>query len=138
MVAENTEQSLPKQDPSLFWDAETIKRCFLNWLIPGLGYFLSGRKRAWILMTVSVWIAFVMGVYLGGDLYPWGGEGKIRSVGAICQLGMGLPYFLAKVFIDRGSPLSLTYDYGTNYFLIAGMINWLAVLDTFDIAVKRK
>jgi len=138
MVAENPEQTLPKQDSSLFFHKETIKRCFLNWLIPGLGYFLNGRKRAWILMTSCVWIAFLMGIFLQGDLYPWGGEGKIRGVGAICQMGMGLPYFLAKMFVDRGSPLSLTYDYGTNYLLIAGMINWLAVMDNFDIAVKRK
>ena len=137
-MAETTEQALPKEDPSLFWAPQTIKRCLLCWLIPGLGYFLNGRKKSWILVTACVWVAFFMGVFLQGDLFPWGGEGKIRSIGALCQMGMGIPYFLAKIFVDRGSPLSLTYDYGTNYFLIAGMINWLAVLDTFDIAVKRK
>lgn len=89
-------------------------------------------------MTACIWVAFIMGCLLQGDLYPWTGEGKIRSIGAICQFGSGLPYLLAKVLLDRSSPLSMTYDYGTNYFLIAGMINWLAVLDNFDIAVKRK
>lgn len=131
-------QSFPKEDRSLFLAPQTIKRCLLAWLIPGFGYYLAGRKKAWILMTACIWIAFFMGLILHGDLYPWGGEGKVRAIGSICQMGSGIPYFLAKIFVDRASPLSLTYDYGTNYFLIAGMINWLAVLDTFDISVKRK
>ena len=137
-MAESVEQSLPKEDRRLFFAPQTLKRCLLGWLIPGFGYYLSGRKKSWILMTACIWVAFIMGVLLQGDLYPWAGEGKIRSIGAICQMGSGIPYFLAKIFLDRGSPLNLTYDYGTNYFLIAGMINWLAVLDTFDISVKRK
>lgn len=132
------DQSIPKEDPTLFLSASTIKLVLLAWLIPGMGYYLLGRKRACLLISICVLTAFFMGIYLEGDLFPWGGEGKIRAIGSLCQLGAGIPYAIAKLFVDRGSPLSVTYDYGTNYLLIAGMINWLAVMDTFDIAVKRK
>ena len=130
------------EDPSLFFSPVTIRNCLLTWLIPGLGYWLAGRKKTGLIMTVSLFTAFVLGVLLGGDLYPislsGAEEGKIRAVGAFCQAGMGAPYMLAKAFMSRGTPLNITYDYGTNYFLIAGMINWLSIMDVFDISVKRK
>ncbi len=121
--------------PSL---AHVIKSCFLAWLVPGLGYWLVGRKREAFIVGGSLFIAILMGFILAGDLFSFSGEGKLRSIGAFCQLGTGLPHLLAKMFLGRATPLSTTYDYGTNYFLIAGMLNWLAVMDVFDLAVKRK
>ena len=79
-----------------------------------------------------------MGLLQGGDLFPVRGEGMIRSIGAFCQFGFGGIQLVTRLLIDRGSPLSLTYDYGTTYFLIAGMVNWLSVVDCFDIAMDRK
>lgn len=126
------------EDTSLFLAPATLKNCFLNWLVPGLGYWLLGRKRECLIMASALGVAFLLAIFQGGDLFDFSGEGKIRGIGAFCQLGMGFPYILAKLFLGRGTPLNTTYDYGTNYFLIAGMINWLAVLDIFDISVKRK
>ncbi len=130
--------ALPKEDPSLYFAPQTIRNVVLTWLVPGLGYWLLGRKKAAIIMTSILYGGFLLAVILGGDLYPFSGEGFIRRIGSVCQLGMGLPYLLAQLSMDRGTPLSLTYDYGTNYFLITGMINWLATFDVFDISVKRK
>ena len=134
----NQENILPKGDPSLYFAPATLKHCLLNWVLPGAGYWLVGRKKAWAIMTGCLYVAFLMGIMLGGDLYGLTGEGKIRAIGSICQAGMGLPYILAKWLMARGTPLNPAYDYGTNYLLLAGMINWLAVMDIFDISVKRK
>ena len=125
------------EDPSLFFSPVTIRNCVLAWLVPGLGYWLTGRKKSCYVMAAALFTAFFLGILLGGDLFTMS-EGKIRQLGSLCQMGFGLPYFAAKALVERGSPLNLTYDYGTNYLLIAGMINWLAVMDVFDISVNRK
>lgn len=131
--------SQPSQfDPQLFFAPETIRNCVAAWLVPGLGYYLLGKKQTALMIAVCLYLAFLLGIFLGGDLYVLGAEGKIRSLGALCQTGFGVPYMLAKLLLDRGSPLNITYDYATNYFLIAGMINWLVVMDVFDYSVKRK
>lgn len=139
-MTENKSNPIPAGDPSLFLAPMTLRNCALAWFIPGLGYFLTGRKRTGIIVCVSLYTAYFFGAILGGDLYDfsWVSEGKIRYFGAICQAGMGLPYLIAKLGLERGTPLNLTYDYGTSYFLISGMINWLITLDIFDISVKRK
>ena len=124
---------------SLMFAPQTLLNCFLTWLVPGLGYWRLGRKKSFYIVSGLLFLAILMGVILGGDIFPLSQEeGKLRMLGSYCQMGMGLPFVLAKMFMDRGSPLSVTYDPGTAYFLIAGMLNWLAVMDVFDISVKRK
>jgi len=132
------QEATPQGDPSLYYAKTTLRNCALTWLVPGFGYWLTGRKRAFYIISACLFIAFLLGVFLGGDLYPFRGEGNIRSVGALCQMGMGFPYFLAKLFVERGSPLNPTYDYASSYLLVAGMMNWLSVIDIYDISVKRK
>ena len=116
-----------------------MKNCLATWLSPGLGYWLAGRKKSFAVVGGALLVAILMGILLGGDLFPLSSaEGKLRQVGAFCQMGFGIPYFLSRFVLDRGTPLDATYDYGTNYFLLAGMLNWLAVIDIFDISVRRK
>ena len=128
------------EDRSLFFAPLTLRNCLLNWLVPGLGYVLVRRYKEAAIMAACLYAALFFGILQGGDLFPLftKAEGWLRMAGGICQLGLGLPYLIAKAFMSRGTPLSLTYDYGTIYFLVGGMINWLAVFDIFDIAVKRK
>ena len=117
------EELMPRYDPSLVLAPQTLKNCFLAWLVPGLGYWLLDRKKSAVLISVCLYTAYFFAFLLGGDLYELTTEGKIRMLGTVCQSGMGIPYFLAKLGLDRGSPLNASYDYGTTYFLIAGMIN---------------
>lgn len=136
---QSTEPTLPVEDRSLFFAPATIRNCIAAWLVPGLGYFLAGRRKQGIIIGVALFTGILLGVILGGDLYPLGTEeSKIRMIGSFCQLGMGIPYMLSNLVLARGTALSFTYDYGTTYFLIAGMLNWLAVMDVFDISVGRK
>ena len=128
----------PSEELNLAFSLTTIKNCALAWLIPGLGYWLVGRKREALAVGGALFFAILMGIFLQGDFYPFSGEGKLRAIGAVCQLGSGLPYLLINMLFGRGTPLNPTYDYGTNYFLIVGMLNWLAVMDIYDISVKRK
>lgn len=130
----------PIEDKSLFFHPHTLRNVLASWIIPGSGYFLTGNRKKGIIICVCLYAAYILGALLGGDLYSFdqAAEGRIRFAGALCQAGMGLPYMIFKFALERGTPLSLTYDYGTGYFLITGMINWLVVMDIFDISVKRK
>lgn len=127
-----------EEDPALFFAPKTVKSCLLAWLFPGAGHWFLGRTKTAVIICVALILAFFWGILQGGDLYPLAGEGKIRAIGAFCQYGMGLPNIVARIFVGRGTPLNITYDYGSIYFLVAGMINWLCVVDAFDIAVGRK
>jgi len=141
-VEDKNEQGIvPGGDSSLYFAKDTIRNCVAAWLFPGAGYYLAGRRKNALIICVALVVAYILGMALGGDLYnlaPSAPEGRIRFFGGLCQAGMGVLYIIAKFALERGTPLNPTYDYATSYFLIAGMINWLVVLDVFDISVKRK
>ena len=127
-----------KEDEQLFTAPETFKAVGCAWLVPGLGHWILGRKKNAYILCACIILSLLLGIYQGGDLFPFSGEGKFRAIGAFSQMGSGVFYFFARLVSERGTPLNVTYDFGTIYFLIAGMLNWLAVIDAFDISVKRK
>ncbi|MCB1052491.1 MAG: hypothetical protein H6510_11055 [Acidobacteria bacterium] len=131
-------QAYREEDKALFTSPETIKACLAAFLLPGMGHFLLGRKKKGLILGAVLLLTLILGMLQGGDFFPRTGEGTLRSIGWFLQTGMGLPGLVAHSLIERGSPLNPTYDFGTAYLLIAGMLNWLCVVDTFDIAVGRK
>ena len=61
----------------------------------------------------------------------------------IANLGSGILYlvcwFLGFGFADDPTHAALaTYEYGNTFLLIAGLLNYLAMLDAFDISAGRK
>lgn len=133
------QESLPKEDSKLYFAPQTLRNCFLAWLVPGLGHFFLGRKKSAAIIASCLVVAYLLAIFQGGQLFEFDwAEDKIRSLGFLCQAGMGVSFFWVKLIGINASPLGITYDYATTYFLIAGMINWLAVMDTFDISVNRK
>jgi len=126
------------EQTELFLDPKTIQAVVMAWVVPGLGHWTLGRKKNAVILFLCIAFSMILGCYLGGDLFPFSGEGKFRAIGAFSQMGSGVFYLISRLITERGTPLNVTYDYGTIYFLIAGMLNWLATIDCFDIAVKRK
>jgi hypothetical protein len=61
----------------------------------------------------------------------------------IANLGSGALYMVCW-FVDIGfrddpqQAARATYEYGTTFLLIAGLLNYLTMLDAFDIAAGRK
>ena len=61
----------------------------------------------------------------------------------IANLGTGILYIvswlLGKGFADDPVRAALaTYEYGNTFLLIAGLLNYLTMLDAFDVAAGRK
>jgi hypothetical protein len=58
----------------------------------------------------------------------------------IACFGSGLLYvvcWLANLGFAENAQV-MTYEYGNTFFLVAGLLNYLAMLDAFDIAAGRK
>jgi len=113
------------------------------WAVPGLGHLLQRRFMRGLLLGGAVWGMFIAGLLLGGHLYKVTDQG----LGALVQLlplsanvGSGLLYIFCWLtntgFADQAQ--RITYEYGNTFLLVAGLLNYLAALDAFDIAAGRK
>ena len=119
--------------------AAAVAICSGAWLIPGLGHVLLGRWIRGLIFTACVVVMFVMGLAMNGKLYGTEFEIPLQIFALIANLGVGLPYLLAKYMgLGIGVMTSESYDYGTTFLWVAGLLNFLIVLDAFDIAKGRK
>ena len=111
----------------------------LAWLVPGLGHFYLGRRgRAalfFLLIVVSLWV----GTSLQGNLYrPVPGQ-PLTLLATLGAMGMGVPYFLLRYGMGyAGDIVGAGYEYGTAFLLTAGLMNWLLMLDAWDISRGKK
>ncbi len=66
-------------------------------------------------------------------------EQPLHIFAFLANIGIGLPYVIAqRMGFGAGLLSSPTYDYGNTYLWVAGLLNYLIVLDGFDIAQGRK
>ena len=119
-----------------------------GWFVPGLGHLLQGRIVRALLLGGTVWACFISGLWMGGHLFIVNSNEQSSSVllqlpPMIANLGAGLLY-VASWFMGIGfadDPIHAaraTYEYGTTFLLIAGLLNYLCMLDAFDISAGRK
>jgi hypothetical protein len=116
----------------------TLAICFGGWLVPGLSHVLLGRWIRGLIFAVCVLLMFVLGIAMQGKLYDQI-EQPLHIFAVIANIGVGLPYLVAeKMQLGTGTMSVTTFDYGTTYLWVAGLLNYLIVLDGFDIAQGRK
>ena len=109
------------------------------WLIPGAGHLWSGQRFKGLVFLVVLPAMFATGLALQGRLFPFELQQPLVALAAVADLGIGMPYFIAKALnFGGGSVLAITYEYGNTFVIVAGMLNMLVVLDAFDIAKGRK
>jgi hypothetical protein len=115
----------------------------LTWAVPGAGHFLLGKPLRGLTLGGVVLFMFLLGLLLGGHLYgPHSSSdiGLLAYVYGFCNLGLGLAY-AACLWAGVGladQAVRATAEYGNIFLIIAGLLNYLSMLDAFDIAAGRK
>ena len=116
----------------------------ISWLLPGVGHILQGRLIRGIIIGSVIWILFVIAVLSGGAYYP-GFEFKdgalLYLLNIFARFGNGLGAIISFWLMSNPPPNAAalaTFEYGGRFLEIAGLINYLAVLDAVDIQLERK
>lgn len=117
----------------------TLAICSGGWLIPGLSHILLGKWVRGLIFAACVLVMFSLGIGMQGKLYDLAFEEPLFIFAFIANVGAGLPYLLAEHFnLGIGATAATSYDYGTTFLWVSGLLNYLIILDAFDIAQGRK
>ena len=88
---------------------------------------------------VTLPLMFVFGLWLEGRLFPFELTQPLVALAAFADIGLGVPYFIAKAMgAGAGRVIAQTFEYGNAFLIVAGLLNMLVVLDAFDVAQGRK
>lgn len=130
---------LPSADRSRPASINKYVACAIAWAIPGAGHFLLGRPQKAVVFFVALTLMFAAGLWLEGRIFPFEFSQPLVALAAFADLGIGLPYFVAKLLgYGAGRVVAITYEYGNAFAIVAGLLNMLVVLDAFDVAEGRK
>jgi hypothetical protein len=119
--------------------ASALAVCASGWLLPGASHVVLGRWGRGLIFAASVVTMFVFGLIMQGRLYDITPEQPLHIFAFVADVGIGLPYIIAQQFgYGIGVLSNPNYDYGSTFLWVAGLLNYLIVLDAFDISQGRK
>lgn len=109
------------------------------WLVPGAGHLWFGRRQKGIIFLVTLPLMFFTGIWLQGRIFPFEPSEPLVALAAVANLGIGLMWFVARTLdLGAGVVTAATYEYGNTFMIVAGLLNFLVILDAFDIGMGRK
>lgn len=116
----------------------------ISWFLPGAGHLIQGRLKRGLIIGGVIWIMFIIAILSGGAYYP-GFDFKdgalLYLLNIFSRLGNGLGAIIS-FFLLASPPPNVaawaTFEYGGRFLEIAGLLNFLAVMDAFDISIGRK
>ncbi len=113
--------------------------CLAAWLVPGAAHLWLGRRQKGIVFLIALPLMFAIGIALQGRLFPLELSDPLVFLGAIADRGVGAPYMIARL-MDYGAGLvtAASYEYGNTFLMTTGLLNFLVILDAYDIAAGRK
>jgi hypothetical protein len=134
MPTEAQKISAPAQNSSLPWLV-----LFAGWLVPGAGHVLLGKWVRGTLIFAAILCMYLLGLGLQGKIYVPNTGDILDILGFLGQIGMGMGYFLARLFgWGATSVLLAVGDYGTKFLTVAGLLNIIAAVDAHSLANGRK
>jgi hypothetical protein len=116
----------------------------LAWFFPGAGHLAQRKINRGLIVSGTIWAMFLIGLFSGGAYYPGfdykdGALLYLLNVFATFGNGLGdLISFLVSVEPAKDVAARATFEYGGRFLEIAGLLNYLAVIDAIDINLGRK
>ena len=142
-VSERGIATLDEKPPGKAWLMGLV-----GWFLPGAGHLLQGKWGRAVLLGGAVWFCFLLGLAMGGHLFSpqssdSGSSAWLQVPPMIANLGSGVLYVASWLMgvgfsDDSAHAARATYEYGNTFLLIAGLLNYLCMLDAFDISAGRK
>jgi hypothetical protein len=137
-MAEAEAVSTPRP-PIKLWIAPVA----LGWLIPGGGHFYLKKWNRGALLLFAIAGMFIFGLLMRGRMFEAGGGDTFTMLlnygGLVGNVASGLLYFVT-TWLGYSQPEMPgdVPDYGTKFLVCAGLLNILAILDAYEIAVGKK
>jgi uncharacterized protein DUF6677 len=130
------QETLPVEPPITVAAVGTL---VAGWLLPGMGHIIQRRWWRGTLLFVSIVAMFALGLAMQGQLYGMNLGDLLDILGFIGDLGAGLLYFVCKAMDIGAASVSLaTADFGGKFLIVAGLLNIVAAVDAYDIALGKK
>jgi hypothetical protein len=105
------------------------------WFVPGLGHLLLKHRGRAAIIFLCVGGLAVAGYAVRGQVYSMRGGDMFGLMGHLAEIGLGAFYFLAHLLEPHGANTALVAGvYGTRFLAMAGLLNFLCVLDAWGIA----
>lgn len=115
-----------------------VLMCMAAWAVPGAAHLWQGRRKG-LVFLIALPLMFAVGLALKGRLFPFELSEPLVALAAIADLGAGVPYFVAQALgYGAGVVVEPTYEYGNTFLIVSGLLNFLAIIDAYDIALGRK
>jgi uncharacterized protein DUF6677 len=113
--------------------------CLAAWIVPGAGHLWMGRRQKGLVFLLALPAMFALGLLLHGRIFPFELSEPLVGLAAIANVGLGAPWFIARMLEAGGGIVtSSTYEYGNCFLIVAGLLNFLVIIDAFDIGMGRK
>jgi hypothetical protein len=111
----------------------------VSWLVPGAGHLMLGRRQKGFVFLIALPVMFAIGLALDGRLFPFMFQEPLVGLAALANLGMGIPYFIAKAMdLGQGVVTAASYEYGNTFLIVSGLLNMLVAIDAYDVTLGRK
>ena len=113
--------------------------CLAAWAIPGAGHLWMGRRQKGLVFLLALPAMFLIGLLLHGRIFSLELSEPLVGLAAIADVMAGAPWLIAKMMdAGSGTVTAVTYEYGNCFLIVAGLLNFLVILDAFDIGMGRK
>lgn len=118
---------------------KAVTAIMLAWLVPGLGHLYLRRYWRGLAFLVAIALMSLMGLVMGGKIYPLQADNPLTLLAFLSDLGNGLLYIVSRFMpVGLGELERLSFEFGTAYLAGAGLLNYLVALDAWDIARGKK
>lgn len=100
---------------------------------------MLGRRQKGFVFLIALPVMFAIGLALDGRLFPFMFQEPLVGLAALANLGMGIPYFIAKAMdLGQGVVTAASYEYGNTFLIVSGLLNMLVAIDAYDVTLGRK